>query len=79
MGVDYTTCHPASAIGHKYIIVSYEYLTKWVEAMPTYSNDEKTTSIFLFNHVIARFGCPKHIIIDHGSHFQNTMMTKLLS
>ena len=31
----------------------------------------------MFNQIIARFGIPKVIIINHGSHFQNSMMTEL--
>lgn len=57
-GVDYMTCKPCSAEGHWYIIVAVDYFTKWVEAMPTLSNDGKTTTQFLFNHVISHFGVP---------------------
>lgn len=76
-GIDFTTCDPPSAQGHKYIIVTVDYLTKWAEAMPTYLNDGKTTTLFTFNHIIERFGVPKQLVTDHGSHFQNAMMTEL--
>jgi transposase InsO family protein len=33
----------------------------------------------LFNQIIARFGIPREIVTDHGSHFQNKMMTELTS
>jgi hypothetical protein len=62
-------CRPTSIRGHGYIIVVVDYFTKWVEAMPTFSNDDKTVALFVFNHIIARFGVPKAIVIDHGSHF----------
>ena len=58
-GIDFTTCHPSSAQGHKYIIVAVDYFTKWAKEMPTYLNDGKTTNLFTFNHIIARFGVPK--------------------
>ena len=45
--------------------------------MPTYAKDGKTSTLFLFNHVIARFGVPQAIVTDHGSHFSNQMMAKL--
>jgi hypothetical protein len=38
-GIEFTTCHLASAQGHRYIIVAVDYFTKWVEAMPTFNND----------------------------------------
>ena len=71
------TCHPVSTQGHKYIIVAIDYFTKWAEAMPTYLNDGKTTALFTFNHIIARFEVPKQLVIEHGSHFQNAIMTEL--
>ena len=77
--IDFTTCNPPSAAGHHYIIVAMDYFTKWAEVMPTYNNDAKTTMLFLFNHVIARFGVPKSIVTDHGTHFCNAMMVELTS
>ena len=45
--------------------------------MPTFAADGKTTTTFMFNHVISRFGAPQEIITNHGSHFRNIMMTEL--
>lgn len=59
---------------YNYIIVDIDYFSKWDEAISTYSN---TTTLFVFNHIISRFTIPKSIVIDHGSHFCNAMMTKL--
>lgn len=72
-------CNPPSAAGHHYIIVVVDYFTKWEEVMPTYSNDAKTTTLFFFNHIIAMFGIPQSIIVDHGMHFSNSMMAELTS
>ena len=47
--------------------------------MPTFSNDSKMTTTFMFNHIIARFVVPKEIVTDHGSHFQYTIMTESTS
>jgi hypothetical protein len=47
--------------------------------MPMFKDDGETTTLFLFNQIIARFGVPKEIVTDHGSHFQNQMMTELTS
>ena len=69
------TCNPVSAGGHKDIVVSIDYFMKCVEAMPTFKDDGETAAFFMFNQIIARFGIPKVIVINHGSHFQNSMMT----
>jgi hypothetical protein len=70
-------CKPTSVGGHGYIIVVIDYFTKWVEAMPTFLNDGRTATLFVFNHIIARFSVPQAIVTDHGSHFQNQMMGEL--
>ena len=70
-------CNPTSAGGHGYIIIAMDYFTKWDEEMPTYVEDGKASSLFLFNHVIDRFGVPQAIVTDHRSHFRNQMMDEL--
>eukprot|EP00253_Pinus_taeda_P035619 PITA_35619 len=71
------TCNPTSAGGHGFIIVVVDYFTKWAEAMPTLKNSGETATLFFFNHVVAQFGVPQAIVIDHGSHFRNHMMAEL--
>ena len=77
-GIDFMHCKPTSVGGgHGYIIVAIDYFTKWVEEMPTYVEDGNTSSLFLSNHAIARFGVFQAIATDHRSHFWNQMMAKL--
>ena len=45
--------------------------------MPTYAEDGKTSALFLFDHIIARFGVLQSILTDHGSHFCNQMMEEI--
>jgi hypothetical protein len=70
-------CKPTSTEGHSYIIIAIDYFTKWVEAMPTFMNYGCTATLFLFNHIITLFGVPQDIVTNHGSHFQNQMMSEL--
>ena len=76
-GIYFLTCQPPSAIDHHYIIVVVDYFTKWEEAIPTYLNNTETPARFIFNHIITQFGISKSIVIDHGSHFCNNIMTEL--
>jgi hypothetical protein len=78
-GVDFVDCNPTSAGGHKHIIMVIDYFTKWDEAMPKIKSDGKTTTFFVFNQNIARFGIPSEIATDHESQFQNEMMEELES
>jgi hypothetical protein len=71
------TCHPHSVGGHGYIIVAIDYFMKWSEVMLTFDNTRKTIALFIFNHIISWFGVPQDIIIDHGSHFRNFMMSEI--
>jgi hypothetical protein len=71
------TCNPHSAKGHGYIIIAMDYFTKWVKVMPTFDNTRKTAMLFIFNHIITRFGFPQAIVTDHSIHFRNFMMSKL--
>ena len=56
-------------MGHHYIIVVVDYFTNWVKAMSMFKDDGETITLFLFNQIIARFGIPREIVTDHGSHF----------
>ena len=61
-------------------VLPYPYYCGLVELEihhPRILEDGKTAALFLFNHIIARFGVPQSIITDHGSHFHNQMMEEL--
>ena len=72
-------CNLALARGYHHIIVAFDYFMKWVEAMPTVKYDDKIAAHFVINQIITRFGIPKELVTDHGSHFQNHMMEELAS
>jgi hypothetical protein len=76
-GIDLMTSKLHSARGKGYIIVAVDYFTKWDEAMPTFNNTRKIATLFIFNHIITRFGVPQSIVTDHGSYFHNFMMSEL--
>jgi hypothetical protein len=76
-GIDFMTCNLHSGEGHGYIIVAVDYFTKWEEATPTFDNTRKNEALFIFSHIITRFGIPQAIIIDHSSHFHNIMMSEI--
>nr|GEX09242.1 DNA-directed DNA polymerase [Tanacetum cinerariifolium] len=56
-----------SSRGNKYILVSVDYLSKWVEAKALPTNDARVVVKFL-KSLFARFGTPRAIISDHGTH-----------
>jgi len=71
------TCNPQSVKGHGYIIAVVDYFTKWVEEIRTFNNTRKIALLFIFNHIVTRFGVPQASITDNGSHFHNFMMSEI--
>jgi transposase InsO family protein len=62
---------PTKRSGARYIITVIEYLTIWEEATPVKYCNTETTIHFLFEKVITRFGCPRILMSDQGTHFIN--------
>lgn len=76
-GIIFMTCNSHWVMRHGCIIFVVDYFTKWGREMPTYKSTGETTAYFFFNYVIYRFGAPQAIVMDHGKHFRNHMMTEL--
>ncbi|GJR08082.1 reverse transcriptase domain-containing protein [Tanacetum coccineum] len=67
----------SSSRGKKYIIVVIDYLSKWVEAKALPTNDARVVLKFL-KSLFARFGTPRAIISDRGTHFCNDQFSKVM-
>jgi hypothetical protein len=70
---------PKKRKGERYIITATKYLTRWTEVAPVKYCNAETTTHFLFDQVITRFGCPRMLMSAQGNHFiYNTIkaMTK---
>ncbi|XP_015164084.1 uncharacterized protein [Solanum tuberosum] len=68
-----------SSFGNKYILVAVDYVCKWVEAVALPNNEGKSVVQFLKCYIFARFGTPRAIISDRGSHFCNKWFSAALS
>ena len=55
--------------GNTYILVAVDYVSKWVEAEALPTNDSKAVVKFLKKNIFTRFGTPRAIISDNGTHF----------
>ncbi|GJV14134.1 reverse transcriptase domain-containing protein [Tanacetum coccineum] len=75
-GIDFMGPFPSSR-GNKYILVAVNYLSKWVEAKALPTNDARVVVKFL-KSLFARFGTPRAIISDRGTHFCNDQFAKVM-
>nr|GEW20395.1 reverse transcriptase domain-containing protein [Tanacetum cinerariifolium] len=75
-GIDFMGPFP-SLRGKKYILVAVDYLSKWVEAKALPTNDARVICKF-FKSLFARFGTPRAIISDRGTHFYNDQFAKVM-
>nr|GEV63284.1 reverse transcriptase domain-containing protein [Tanacetum cinerariifolium] len=76
-GIDFMGPFP-NPKGNKYILVVVDYLLKWVEAKALPTNDARVIVKFL-KSLFSRFGTPKAIISDRGTHFCNDQFAKVMS
>lgn len=65
--------------GYNYILFAVDYVSKWVEAITTPTNDAKVVLKFLHKNIFTRFGIPRAIIIDKGTHFCNKLFNNFLA
>nr|GEZ35148.1 reverse transcriptase domain-containing protein [Tanacetum cinerariifolium] len=66
-----------SSKGNKYILVVVDYLSKWVEAKSLPTNDARVVVKFL-KSLFSRFGIPRAILSDRGTHFCNDQFTRVM-
>ena len=74
-GIDFMGPFPKSH-DSEYILVAVDYVSKWVEALPCRPTDAKHARRMFHAVIFPRFGTPKMVISDGGSHlfdktFQN--------
>ncbi|CAN6472359.1 unnamed protein product [Victoria cruziana] len=76
-GIDFMGPFPPS-FGYLYILVAVDYVSMWVEAVATRTNDHKGVLKFIKHNIFSRFGVPRVMISDGGRHFRNVQVASLL-
>ncbi|KAK4385593.1 Retrovirus-related Pol polyprotein from transposon.6 [Sesamum angolense] len=76
-GIDFMGPFPTS-FGKTYIILGVDYVSKWVEAKATRTDDARTVIDFVKANIFSRYGIPRAIISDRGTHLCNKMVSALL-
>ncbi|KAG7557039.1 Retrotransposon gag domain [Arabidopsis suecica] len=76
-GIDFMGPFPSS-YGNKYILVAVDYVSKWVEAIASPTNDSRVVLKMFKTIIFPRFGIPRVVISDGGTHFINKVFENLL-
>ncbi|GKD12924.1 reverse transcriptase domain-containing protein, partial [Tanacetum coccineum] len=76
-GIDFMGPFPSSR-GNRYILVAVDYVSKWIEVKELPTNDAQVVVKFL-KQLISKFGTPRAIISDRGTHFCNDQFAKVLA
>ena len=76
-GYDLTGPHPQSSAGHKYILATIDYFSRWAEAFPLRNQEAETVTEVLVGQLFTRFGVPLQIISDQGANFESNLFQDL--
>jgi hypothetical protein len=76
-GIDFMGPFPSSG-GNKYILVAVDYVSKWIEAIASPTNDTQVVIRMFKNIIFPRFSTPRLVISDGGSHFISKIFENLL-
>jgi hypothetical protein len=77
-GIDYMGPFPRSG-NAEYILVAVDYVSKWVEALSCRANDSKHAKKMFQEVIFPRFGTPRTVISDGGSHFIDKSFKQFLA
>ena len=68
---------PLTARGNKYILVVWDYFSKWVEILPLQDMRAETVAHLLVELVFMKFGVPSQLHSDQGPNFESRLMSCL--
>jgi len=77
-GIDFMDPFNPSSYGNTYILVAVDYVSKWVKAIAAPTNDHKVVLKMFKPIIFPRYGIPKVVISDKGSHYINKVFESLL-
>src|SRR6266496_2536364 len=76
-GVDIVGPLPITREGNRYIVVAMDYFSRWPEVRLLKAANAATVATFLYEEIICRFGAPRILQSDRGTHFVNELIQRL--
>jgi len=76
-GIDILGPFPLAVRQMKYLVVSIEYFTKWIEAEPVAQIATHKIQHFVWKNIVCRFKIPKRLVSNNGTQFASSQLGKL--
>lgn len=73
VGIDVKHVVPSQA-NYRYIIVTIDYLTKYIEVRALQQQTTAEIALFIYEEIISRHDCPKIMISDNGKPFVSALI-----
>jgi hypothetical protein len=77
-GIDFMGPFP-NLEGYEYILVTIDYIPKWVEALPCRAADAMHSKMMFHEVIFPRYRVPRIVVSDGGSHFIDRTFWKALT
>ena len=74
IGIDYRGPFMRTPNDNQYVLCITDYFTRWVTAVALPDCSVQTTAQALFKEYMCRYGVPKALLTDQGTHFNNQLM-----
>nr|XP_009620846.1 uncharacterized protein LOC104112586 [Nicotiana tomentosiformis] len=68
---------PVASNVHRFILVSIDYFTKWVEASTYKAIAKKVVEDFVHSNIVCRFGIPESVITDNAANLNSDIMREI--
>lgn len=75
--MDFLGPFPNTIRGNKQILVFIDYLTRYVEIVPTRNREASTVAEAFKSRIITRHSCPQVLLSDNAAEFTSDILTKL--
>jgi transposase InsO family protein len=77
IGIDVMGPLPVTDTGKRYIILSVDFFTKYLEGVAVEEADAQTVAQFIYQDIICRHGVPQQVTSDRGTEFNNELVQEL--